>query len=114
MKVNWRGVFPAMTTQFKPNEALDLEATARHADILIQSGIHGLIPLGSVGENTALEYGEKIEVLKVVVEAAAGRVPVLTGVAEYTTALACRYARDAERARVDGLMILPAMVYKAD
>ena len=114
MKANWSGVFPAMTTQFKPNEALDLEATARHADLLIKSGVHGLIPLGSVGENTALEYGEKLAVLRAVVEAAAGRVPVLTGVAEYTTALACRYARDAEKAGVDGLMILPAMVYKAD
>lgn len=114
MKVNWRGVFPAMTTQFKTNEALDLDATARHADLLIKSGVHGLIPLGSVGENTALEYGEKLAVLRAVVEAAAGRVPVLTGVAEYTTALACRYARDAEKAGVDGLMILPAMVYKAD
>src|SRR5205085_5095875 len=43
-----------------------------------------------------------------------GRVPVLTGVAEYTTALACRFAADAERAGVDGLMVLPAMVYKSD
>jgi 4-hydroxy-tetrahydrodipicolinate synthase len=39
---------------------------------------------------------------------------VLTGVSEYTTALACRYARDVERLGVDGLMVLPAMVYKAD
>ena len=42
-----------------------------------------------------------------------GRIPVLTGVAEYTTALACRFARDAEKIGVDGLMVLPAMVYKS-
>ena len=43
-----------------------------------------------------------------------GRIPVLTGVAEYTTALACRYARDVEQLGVDGLMVLPGMVYKSD
>ena len=43
-----------------------------------------------------------------------GRIPVLTGVAEYTTALACRFARDAEKIGLDGLMVLPAMVYKSD
>ena len=43
-----------------------------------------------------------------------GRVPVLTGVAEYTTSLACRFSADAAKAGVDGLMVLPAMVYKSD
>jgi dihydrodipicolinate synthase/N-acetylneuraminate lyase len=43
-----------------------------------------------------------------------GRIPMLTGVAEYTTALACRFARDAEKIGLDGLMVLPCMVYKSD
>ena len=47
-------------------------------------------------------------------EQVAGRVPVLTGVAECSTALACRFAVDANKAGVDGLMVLPAMVYKSD
>jgi 4-hydroxy-tetrahydrodipicolinate synthase len=67
-----------------------------------------------VGENTALEPEEKRAVLKAAVEAAAGRVPVLTGVAECSTAQACRYAEDAKTLGVDGLMVLPAMVYKSD
>ena len=67
-----------------------------------------------MGENTALEYDEKLTVLREMLPVVRGRIPVLTGVAEYTTALACRYARDAERIGVDGLMVLPAMVYKAD
>jgi len=67
-----------------------------------------------VGENTALEYEEKLSVLLEMTKAARGRIPVLTGVAEYTTALACRFARDAEKIGVDGLMVLPAMVYKSD
>ena len=57
---------------------------------------------------------EKLDVVKATAEHVAGRVPVMTGVAEYTTALACRYAADARAAGVDGLMVLPAMVYKSD
>ena len=114
MQVNWRGVFPALTTQFHPDQSLDLESTARHLELLISRGIHGVILLGSVGENTALEYSEKLAVLEALRGVAAGRIPVLAGVAEFTTATACRYAREAERLGVDGLMVLPAMVYKAD
>jgi 4-hydroxy-tetrahydrodipicolinate synthase len=114
MNVNWSGVFPALTTQFRPDQSLDIAATAKHLDTMIQAGIHGVILLGSVGENTALEYDEKLTVLRELKQVARGRIPVLTGVAEYTTALACKCARDAEKIGIDGLMVLPAMVYKAD
>ncbi|MCX6597315.1 MAG: dihydrodipicolinate synthase family protein [Acidobacteria bacterium] len=114
MTVNWNGVYPAATTQFAADESLDLASTARHLEIMIKAGVSGLILLGSVGENTALEYDEKLTVLKAMVEMVGGRVPVLTGVAENTTRLACRFADDAQKAGVDGLMVLPAMIYKAD
>jgi 4-hydroxy-tetrahydrodipicolinate synthase len=81
---------------------------------MISSGIHGVIVLGSVGENTALEYDEKLTVMREMLRVVRGRIPVLSGVAEYTTPLASRYARDAEKIGLDGLMVLPAMVYKAD
>lgn len=114
MAIDWQGVFPAATTQFTTDQALDLEATARHVDALIKAGVHGLVMLGTVGENCSLLAEEKREVLKATVEAAAGRVPVLSGVAECSTSLACRYAGDAEKIGLDGLMVLPAMVYKSD
>lgn len=114
MRVNWKGVYPALTTQFRADQSLDVNATARHLETMIRSGIHGVILLGSVGENTALDYEEKLTVLKELLPVAAGRIPALTGVAEYTTAGACRFARDAEKLGLDGLMVLPAMVYKAD
>jgi 4-hydroxy-tetrahydrodipicolinate synthase len=110
----WHGVFPAATTQFRGDNSLDIETTLSHVDAMIEAGIHGLIMLGTVGENCSLEYGEKIELLSATIRHVRGRVPVLSGVAEYTTALACRYARDAQKAGADGLMVLPAMVYKAD
>ena len=110
----WQGVFPAATTQFQPDEALDLGATMGHVETMIGAGIDGLIMLGTVGENCSLLYGEKLEILRATVEQVARRVPVLTGVAEYSTSLACRFAEDAQRIGVDGLMVLPAMVYKSD
>jgi 4-hydroxy-tetrahydrodipicolinate synthase len=81
---------------------------------MLDAGIHGLIMLGTVGENCSLEHGEKLEVLRATVEHVHGRVPVLSGVAECSTRLACRFAADAERIGVDGLMVLPGMVYKSD
>jgi 4-hydroxy-tetrahydrodipicolinate synthase len=114
MSAVWQGVFPAATTQFKPDQALDVAATMAHVEKMIEAGIHGLIMLGTVGENCSLLYGEKLDVLRATVEHVAGRVPVLTGVAEYSTALACQFAADARKVGIDGLMVLPAMVYKSD
>ena len=114
MKLKWRGVFPAVTTQFTANQALDIDATLRHFEILIEGGVHGLIVLGTVGENCSVEFGEKLELIKATLAHIDGRVPVLAGVAEYTTSLACRFSEAAENAGVDGLMLLPAMVYKSD
>ncbi|MGO9010981.1 MAG: dihydrodipicolinate synthase family protein [Bryobacteraceae bacterium] len=114
MTVDWKGVFPAITTQFHTDESLDLAATAKHLETMIAAGIHGVVFLGTVGENTALEYAEKLAVLREMKQAVRGRIPLLTGVAEYTTRLACRFASDAEKIGVDGLMVLPAMVYRSD
>jgi 4-hydroxy-tetrahydrodipicolinate synthase len=114
MNVTWNGVFPALTTQFRADQSLDLEATSRHLDLLIEAGIQGVVLLGSVGENTSLEAAEKLAVIRTLTATAAGRIPVLVGVAEYTTPMACLFSRNAAEAGADGLMVLPAMVYKAD
>jgi 1-pyrroline-4-hydroxy-2-carboxylate deaminase len=114
MRTSWNGIFPAVTTQFRQDQSLDLEATARHLEVLIASGVSGLIMLGSLGENTSLEPEEKRRVVRLAVEVSRGRVPVLSGVAECSTAAASRYAREVEGLGADGLMLLPAMVYKAD
>src|SRR5438034_820769 len=114
MNPGWHGVFPAVTTQFTRDGALDLDATARHIEALIESGVSGLVMLGSLGENTALEAEEKRQVIRAALDASGGRAPVLSGVAECSTALACRYARDMEKMGAGGLMVLPGMVYKSD
>jgi 4-hydroxy-tetrahydrodipicolinate synthase len=114
MKVSWSGVFPAATSQFNSDQSPNIPGTLNHLEAMISAGIHGVVILGTVGENCSHEYHEKLDLLKAVVAHVDGRVPVLTGVAEYTTALACRYSRDAEQIGVDGLMVLPGMVYKSD
>lgn len=114
MKVAWRGVFPAACTQFHPDFSLNIPGTLTHLDAMLAAGVHGFVMMGSVGENTTLESAEKRELLKATVEHVGKRVPVLTGVAEYTTAQACRWAADAQKLGADGLMVLPPMVYKSD
>src|SRR6476646_10726878 len=107
MSVNWRGVFPAVCTQFNADQSLNIPGTLAHIDAMLKAGIHGLVMMGSVGENTTLDPAEKRELLKATVERVGKRVPVLTGVAEYTTAGACRWAAEATRLGADGLMVLP-------
>ena len=114
MKPHWQGVFPAITTQMKKDGALDLDATARHVDVLLDSGVSGIIFLGSLGENQAMTGDEKRRVIAAMIKAVNGRVPVLSGVAETSTAEAIRYVRDVEKLGADGVMLLPAMLYKGD
>jgi len=111
---NWSGVFPATTTQFARDESLDVAATQKVVSALIDDGVNGIICMGTVGENCSLSASEKRTVMAAIREVAAGRVPVLSGVAENSSALAAQYARDAEKIGIDGLMVLPAMVYKSN
>jgi 1-pyrroline-4-hydroxy-2-carboxylate deaminase len=111
MQIDWRGVFPAATTQFAPDLSIDTAETQRVQDALIRDGVHGLIIMGTVGENNSLEADEKRNVLKAAVEAVNKRVPIIAGVSELDTKRAIAFARDAEKLGADGLMLLPAMVY---
>lgn len=110
-QTGWQGVFPAATTQFADDLSVDIAATQRAQRALIDDGVDGLIVMGTVGENNSLDAEEKLALLKAAIAAAAGRVPVLTGVSELTTKRAVEYAQKAEELGVDGLMLLPAMVY---
>src|SRR5690606_27259465 len=114
MTPNWQGVYPALPTQFHEDLSVDIDGTMRHFEALIDAGVHGMVLLGTIGENNSLTAEEKREVLRAGVEVARGRIPVLSGVSELTTAAACRYAADAAEIGIDGLMVLPAMAYRAD
>ncbi len=112
-KVSWEGVFPAVTTQFHADLSLDVDATHRVIGNLVQDGVSGLVVCGTVGENCSLTRAEKVAVMEAAKDAARGRVPVIAGIAEFTTPFACDMAREAARAGVDGVMVMPALVYSS-
>ena len=112
MKPHWTGVFPAITTQMHKDGSLNLDATARHVEVLIASGVSGIVFLGSLGENQPMTGAEKRLLIEVMVKVVKSRIPVLSGVAETSTAEAIRYVRDVEKLGADGVMLLPAMLYK--
>ncbi len=110
----WSGIFPAITTKFHADERIDAEGTARHIDFQIRNGIHGLVTCGSLGEASTLSLEEKLEVARIAVEAAAGRIPVLANVSETRTAEALRYIDGANAIGVNGFMVMPSVIYVAD
>jgi 4-hydroxy-tetrahydrodipicolinate synthase len=112
-KISWSGVFPAVTTQFKSNFDLDIDATRKVLGNLIEDGVSGLIVCGTVGENTSLTRAEKIAVMEAAKDVAKGRVPVICGVAEFTTQSAAEVAKEAARVGLDGVMVMPALVYSS-
>ena len=93
---DWTGVYPAATTQFVADYAIDLSATQGVLDALIRDGVHGPIVMGTVGENNSLLGDEKRQELAAAVEVVVGCVPVIVGVSEMTTPAAAAFARDAE------------------
>ncbi|SOE98308.1 4-hydroxy-tetrahydrodipicolinate synthase [Burkholderia sp. OK233] len=114
MQVNWKGVFPAVTTKLKDDGSLDHEAIKAGLNRLIDSGVGGVVMMGMVGESAQLTPEEKRTVIKLAVETVNGRVPVIAGLAETTTASAAQYAKDAEALGVQGLMVFPGLTYKSD
>jgi 4-hydroxy-tetrahydrodipicolinate synthase len=114
MSVNWQGVIPAITTPFDTQGAVDHAFLARHAKVLADAGCVGIVPLGSLGEGATLDVDEKEAVLRTLVRADAGGLPVIPGIAALSTAQAVQLARTAERVGCAGLMVLPPYVYSSD
>jgi dihydrodipicolinate synthase/N-acetylneuraminate lyase len=112
-KVSWQGVFPAVTTQFHDDFSLDVQRTHSVMQALIRDGVSGLIVCGTVGENCSLSRDEKIRVMEAAKDAAGGRVPVIAGIAEFTTPFACDMAKEAARIGLNGIMVMPALVYSS-
>ncbi len=107
MNKSFRGTYTVMVTAFDAGGALDLDTQARFTDWQIRQGIHGLIPLGSTGEFLSLDAAERQAVAKCVIDAAAGRVPVLLGAGAERTEDVIANCRMAEELGADGVMIIP-------
>ncbi len=111
----FHGVFPYLVSPLDEAGEVKADVLARLCEDLIQAGVHGLTPLGSTGEFAYLSRTQRRRVVEVVIEAAAGRVPVVAGVASTTTADAVDQAREWERLGADGILaILEAYFPLAD
>lgn len=107
MSARFRGTYTVMVTAFDGDGALDLDVQAAFTDWQIREGIHGLIPLGSTGEFLSMTAAERRAVAKCVIDAAAGRVPVLIGAGAERTEDVIDNCRMAEELGADGVMIIP-------
>jgi 1-pyrroline-4-hydroxy-2-carboxylate deaminase len=110
--MQWRGVFPAITTPFHPDLSVDTARLAEHARWMVGAGCTGMVALGSLGEGATLEYAEKLEILRTLRSAL--DVPVVAGISALSTDEAVRLAKDAESIGCEGLMVLPPYVYRGD
>jgi 4-hydroxy-tetrahydrodipicolinate synthase len=114
MTIPWRGVFPAVTTKMTRDGQVDIEATRRSLERLVEQGVSGVIVLPMLGENASLNPVERESVIRAAVETVRGRVPVLSGLAEITLETAKANARAYERFGAQGLMVFPSLGYKTD
>jgi 4-hydroxy-tetrahydrodipicolinate synthase len=105
-KKEFAGVFPYLVSPVDSEGKIKEEILKTLVQHLIQSGVHGLTPLGSTGEFAYLTTDQKRRVVEVVVEAAAGRVPVVAGVAHTSIREAVHQAREMERLGVDGILAI--------
>lgn len=113
-QVQWRGVFPALTTKFTAADEIDWEAMERHLEFQLDSGVHGLLILGSLGETSTLSTAEKLAMVKFFAGADRRGLPLITCIAESSTRDAREFAKAAEEAGTDGFMLLPPMRYPSD
>jgi dihydrodipicolinate synthase/N-acetylneuraminate lyase len=110
----WSGVYTALTTKFDGAGNLDLKSMEAHIGRQIAAGVQGIIVLGSLGENGALNPSEKQEVVRMAAPACRGKVPLVACVAETTTAAACEFVKKGMASGAEAFMLLPPMQYVAD
>lgn len=114
MGINWKGVFPALTTKFTADDALDMHLFGINLQAQLDAGVNGVIIGGSLGEASSLSLPEKETLIKFSVDKVANRIPVLLNIAEGATREAVKQAALAKEWGAKGLMLLPPMRYKSD
>ena len=113
MSIQWKGVMPAVTTQFNENDELDLQLFRKNIHAQLDAGVHGIVLGGTLGEASTLTDEERRILTRETVALVEGKIPVLMNIAEQTTVAAIALAKTAEEDGAKGLMMLPPMRYKA-
>lgn len=113
MSIQWKGVMPALTTQFTANDELDLELFKTNIKAQLNAGVQGLVLGGTLGEASTLTNKEKRILTTQAVAYVQGSVPIIINIAQQTTKQAIQEAKTAQQDGATGLMMLPPMRYKA-
>ncbi|MEQ9591129.1 MAG: dihydrodipicolinate synthase family protein [Cyclobacteriaceae bacterium] len=114
MSVQWKGVFPALTTKFTSGDKLDFDLFEKNLKAQLSAEVDGVILGGTLGESSVLNNEEKFDLVKFTVDKVDGKVPVVMNIAEGSTREAVKLAAEAEKCGAKGLMMLPPMRYKSD
>src|SRR5918995_1242442 len=101
----FRGSIVALVTPFR-NGAIDEDALQALVEWHVAQGTHGLVPVGTTGESPTLSHAEHERVVEVVIEAAAGRLPVIAGTGSNSTEEAISLTRHARHAGADAALIV--------
>src|SRR5579862_408167 len=104
-RTSFRGSFTALVTPFK-NGAVDEKAFRDLVNWQIAEGTNGLVPVGTTGESPTLSHEEHHEVVEWCIEQARGRVPVVAGAGSNSTHEAIDFARHAEEAGADAVLVV--------
>lgn len=104
--MNLGQVLTAMITPFDQNGEIDFQATGELVNYLIANGTDGLVVAGTTGESPTLTDEEKVELFTSVVKFAQGRIPVIAGTGSNNTQGSISLTKEAEKAGVDGIMLV--------
>jgi len=102
----FRGVAPALVTPFTVNDEIDEAAFCDLIERQIDSGVSGLVVLGTTGENPTITIEERRRLVDLAVETADGRVPVIVGTGTNNTDESVRFSQEAVEAGADGLLVV--------
>ena len=114
MSIEWKGIFPALTTKFTEHDTLDNGLFLKNLTVQLDAGIDGIILGGTLGEASTLTFEEKKSLVQTTISHVSGKIPVILNIAEGSTREAIRQAAEAEAWGISGLMLLPPMRYYSD
>ncbi|TMI71705.1 MAG: dihydrodipicolinate synthase family protein [Bacteroidetes bacterium] len=112
--MQWKGVFPAITTKFSSRQSLDIDLFCKNLLAQVAAGVNGIVLAGTLGEASALTLEEKEVLLKTTLDVVGSKLPVVLNIAEGATTEAVKQAELADKWGAKGLMLLPPMRYKSD
>lgn len=108
------GVIPAVLTPFDVSGEVDGSALRSYVQWLVGNGVHGLFPCGTNGEGPVMTVAQRIQVMGAVIEAAAGRVPVVPMTGAISTADTVLLTREAQQCGAQGAAVVAPYYFPAD